>query len=64
MEYVYQLVADGDVVSLHRSMEEATELAEALPREAGVLIAAVPAHAPGPAQHWHYDYASGQWKQK
>ena len=35
---VYEIVVDDQPLSIHRSMEEATELADALPHDADVLI--------------------------
>jgi hypothetical protein len=62
---VFQLVADGAVLSFRASLAQAQGAAESLiPQTRDLHVTAIPAQAPGPSRQWYYDYTSRQWVQK
>ena len=64
---LFELVVDGGAVSVHRSVEEAQDLADdLLPHNLRLVIRAVPSDpdSPDPSERlgtWSYDRASKRW---
>jgi hypothetical protein len=65
MQSLFELLIDGEVVSVHGSLQNAQQLANAVMPETPTLeikrTDEIAAHRASHSQSWAYDYASAKW---
>ena len=65
---VFELVVNGEALSVHRSLAEAIEIAAEVLQHANVVVRSVPSdpamRGPDTAQSFYFDPTNREWKQR
>jgi hypothetical protein len=65
---VFELVVNGEALSVHRSLDEAMEVSSEVLLHANVFIRSVPSdpatRGPDTAEYFYFDPSTREWKQK